>query len=69
VPRDDGSVEITFRSHGGIEVRNFVLSWQPHIRVLAPERLRKQVVETMRRGIAANARKPPEKKPRRLKSI
>ena len=54
IPRDDGSVELCFQSSGGIEVQKLVLSWQPHIQVLAPARLRRHVVGAMRRGLARN---------------
>jgi predicted DNA-binding transcriptional regulator YafY len=53
--RKDGSLELCFRSRGGIEIERFVLSWQPHIRVLAPARLRRRIVEALQRGAAYNA--------------
>ena len=53
--RKDGSLELRFQSSGGIEIQKFVLSWQPHIRVLAPEGLRRRVVDALRRGLACQA--------------
>jgi len=52
--RKDGSLELCFRSSGGIEIEKFVLSRQPHIRVVAPARLREKVVEALRSGIERN---------------
>ena len=47
----DGGVELTFQSRGGIEVKKLVLSLQPHVRVLAPARLREEIVQTLQQGI------------------
>jgi proteasome accessory factor B len=49
---DDGSLDLSFTTHGWKELVRWVLSWQPDVQVLAPDRLRERVAEKMRQGIA-----------------
>jgi proteasome accessory factor B len=52
VDRRDGRVELRLETTGWKELVRFVLSWQPDVRVLAPERLRKRVKDKMRAALA-----------------
>jgi len=54
IPRDDGSLELRFQSTGGIEIEKLVLSWQPHIEVLAPSDLRSRVALALQAGLAVH---------------
>jgi predicted DNA-binding transcriptional regulator YafY len=50
--RRDGSLEMRLETSGRKELTRWVLSWMPHVRVLAPGELRERVRERMRQGLA-----------------
>lgn len=49
--RRDGSVELRMKTSGWKELVRFVLSWQPDVEVLRPDRLRDRVREKMIEGL------------------
>ena len=50
--RRDGSLEMHFETSGRKELTRWILSWMPHVRVLAPLKFRDRVRESMRQGLA-----------------
>jgi predicted DNA-binding transcriptional regulator YafY len=48
----DGSLEVRLETSGRKELTRWILSWMPHVRVLAPRELRERVRERMRQGLA-----------------
>jgi predicted DNA-binding transcriptional regulator YafY len=50
--RRDGSLEMRLQTSGRKELSRWILSWMPHVRVLAPRELRQRVRERMREGLA-----------------
>jgi predicted DNA-binding transcriptional regulator YafY len=50
--RRDGSLEMRLETSGRKELTRWILSWMPHVRVLAPLKLRDRVRERMRQGLA-----------------
>ena len=50
--RRDGSLEKRLETSGRKELTRWILSWVPHVRVLAPRELRERVRERMRQGLA-----------------
>ena len=50
--RRDGSLELRLTISGRKELTRWVLSWMPHVRVLAPPELRERVRQRMRQGLA-----------------
>ncbi len=51
----DGSVVVRFRASGMRELAWHLFSWGPHVRVLAPERLRTILAEELRAALAVHA--------------
>ena len=47
--RRDGSIDLTFKVTGLLEVKRWILSWGPDVRVLAPAGLRREVEDDVRR--------------------
>jgi len=50
--RPDGSLEVRLETSGRKELTRWILSWMPHVQVLAPRQLRDRVAERMRQGLA-----------------
>jgi predicted DNA-binding transcriptional regulator YafY len=50
--RRDGGLEMRLEISGRKELTRWILSWVPHVRVLAPRQLRERVQERMRQGLA-----------------
>ena len=50
--RRDGRLELRLETSGRKELTRWILSWMPHVKVLAPRELRERVWERMRRGLA-----------------
>jgi hypothetical protein len=50
--RSDGSLELRLETSGRKELARWILSWMPHVEVLAPGELRDRVRERMRQGLA-----------------
>jgi predicted DNA-binding transcriptional regulator YafY len=50
--RRDGGLEMRLETSGRKELTRWILSWVPHVRVLAPRQLRERVQERMRQGLA-----------------
>ena len=50
--RRDGGLELRLETSGRKEVTRWILSWMPHVSVLAPLELRKRVRDRMRQGLA-----------------
>ncbi len=49
--RRDGGVELHLQTSSRKELTRWILSWMPHVRVLAPRQLREQVRERLRQGL------------------
>ena len=50
--RRDGTVELRIQTSSRKELTRWILSWMPHVRVLAPRQLQERVRERMRQGLA-----------------
>ncbi len=50
--RRDGTLELRLQTSSRKELSRWILSWMPHVRVLAPRQLRKRVRQRMRQGLA-----------------
>jgi proteasome accessory factor B len=50
--RRDGRLEVRLETSGRKELTRWILSWMPHVRVLAPRELRERIRERMRLGLA-----------------
>ena len=50
--RRDGTVELRIQTSSRKELTRWILSWMPHVRVLAPRQLQERVRERMREGLA-----------------
>jgi predicted DNA-binding transcriptional regulator YafY len=50
-PRRGGAVELCLETPSRKELTRWILSWMPHVRVLAPLELRERVRERMRQGL------------------
>ena len=50
--RRDGSLEMRLETSGRKELTRWILSWMPHLQVLAPRQLRDRVRQRMRQGLA-----------------
>ena len=50
--RRDGTLEIRIQTSSRKELTRWILSWMPHVKVLAPCQLRDRVRERMREGLA-----------------
>jgi proteasome accessory factor B len=50
--RRDGALELRLQTSSRKELRRWILSWMPHVQVLAPRQLRERVRERMRQGLA-----------------
>jgi predicted DNA-binding transcriptional regulator YafY len=48
----DGSLELRLKTSSRKELTRWVLSWVPHVRVLAPRQLRERVRQRMCQGLA-----------------
>jgi predicted DNA-binding transcriptional regulator YafY len=51
VPLPKGDLELRFKTDGWKELVRWILSWQPDVQVLEPERLRLRVEEKLREGL------------------
>jgi len=49
--RRDGSLELRLETSGRKELTRWILSWMPHVKVLAPRQLRERVRERILRGL------------------
>ena len=50
--RRDGALELRLQTSSRKELTRWILSWMPHVRVLAPRQLQERVRERMREGLA-----------------
>jgi predicted DNA-binding transcriptional regulator YafY len=50
--RRDGTLELRLHTSSRKELTRWILSWMPHVKVLAPRQLRQRVSEHMRRGLS-----------------
>jgi predicted DNA-binding transcriptional regulator YafY len=50
--RKDGSLEMKFETTGWKELVRWILSWQPDVKVLSPEQLRKRIELKMRQALS-----------------
>jgi predicted DNA-binding transcriptional regulator YafY len=50
--RRDGTLELRLQTSSRKELTRWILSWMPHVKVLAPRQLRDRVRERMREGLA-----------------
>ncbi len=48
--RRDGTLELRLETGSRKELTRWILSWVPHVRVLAPRELRERVRERLRKG-------------------
>jgi predicted DNA-binding transcriptional regulator YafY len=53
--RRDGTLELRLETSSRKELTQWILSWMPHVRVLAPPELRERVRVGLRQGLAAQA--------------
>ena len=56
--RRDGSLEMRLATSGRKELTRWILSWMPHVRVLAPRKLRERVRQRMLQGLAFGDKPP-----------
>lgn len=52
--KDDGSVELTFNVSGIDEIKWWLYSWIPHVKVLYPEELREQLIGDLKKALSEN---------------
>ena len=52
--RRDGALEFRLQTSSRKELTRWILSWMPHVKVLAPRQLRERVRERMRQGLAGS---------------
>jgi predicted DNA-binding transcriptional regulator YafY len=50
--RRDGSLELRLQTSSRKELTRWILSWMPHVKVLAPRELRDRVQQRLRQGLA-----------------
>jgi predicted DNA-binding transcriptional regulator YafY len=50
--RRDGSLELRLETSGRKELTRWILSWMPHVKVLAPRQLQDRVRQRMSQGLA-----------------
>ena len=50
-PRRDRSLELRLQTSSRKELTRWILSWMPHVKVLAPRQLRERVRQRMRQGL------------------
>jgi proteasome accessory factor B len=50
--RRDGALEFRLQTSSRKELTRWILSWMPHVEVLAPRQLRDRVRQRMRQGLA-----------------
>jgi predicted DNA-binding transcriptional regulator YafY len=50
--RRDGALELRLQTSSRKELTRWILSWMPHVQVLAPRQLRDRVRQRMRQGLA-----------------
>ena len=50
-PRRDGSLELHLHTSSRKELTRWILSWMPHVRVIAPRQLRDRVRQGLRQGL------------------
>ena len=50
--RRDGALELRIQTSSRKELIRWILSWMPHVRVLAPRQLQERVRDRMRQGLA-----------------
>jgi proteasome accessory factor B len=50
--RRDGALELRLQTSSRKELTRWILSWMPHVQVLAPRQLRERVRQRMRQGLA-----------------
>ena len=50
--RRDGTLELRLQTSSRKELTRWILSWMPHVQVLAPRQLRDRVRQRMREGLA-----------------
>ena len=50
--RRDGALELRLQTSSRKELTRWILSWMPHVKVLAPRQLRDRVRQRMRQGLA-----------------
>jgi len=53
--RRDGALELRLETGSRKELTRWILSWMPHVRVLAPRQLQERVRERLCQGLAAGA--------------
>lgn len=53
--REDGSLEMAFETTGWKELVRWILSWQPDVKVLSPNRLQERIELKMRQGLAGQS--------------
>ena len=49
--RQNGTLELRLQTSSRKELTRWILSWMPHVRVLAPRQLRERVRERLRQGL------------------
>jgi predicted DNA-binding transcriptional regulator YafY len=55
--RRDGGLEVRLETSGRKELTRWILSWMPHVKVLAPRQLRKRLKQRMTQGLANAGRR------------
>jgi len=50
--RRDGTLEFRLQTSSRKELTRWILSWMPHVKVLAPRQLQERVEERLREGLA-----------------
>jgi predicted DNA-binding transcriptional regulator YafY len=50
--RRDGALEFRLQTSSRKELTRWILSWMPHVKVMAPRELRERVRQRLRRGLA-----------------
>ena len=50
--RRDGRLEVRLETSGRKELTRWILSWMPHVKVLAPRELKERVRQRLREGLA-----------------
>ena len=56
--RRDGSLEMRLATSGRKELTRWILSWMPHVRVLAPVELHERVRQRLLQGLAVGDKPP-----------
>jgi len=47
----DGSLELTYTVLGKIEIKQWIYSWLPHMKVLEPESLREEIKKELKESL------------------